>query len=146
MMDLYNSMVVTDWFILIISISIHHCQLMFIFTLFTFIKYECNLINNLMLFYLQIRYSPCLLDHESTSSSIPGGLLFYWSAGVDPMHDELRTYLVMLWFIFTNIIIVRSMLNIRYLLCIIMRHIWYSLCVLWIMYTHISFQSKRNLN
>jgi len=30
-MDLYYSMVVTDWFILILLISIHHCQLMFIF-------------------------------------------------------------------------------------------------------------------
>jgi hypothetical protein len=49
MMDLYFSMAVTDWFILIISISIHHCQLMFIFTLFIYIKYECNFINNLML-------------------------------------------------------------------------------------------------
>jgi hypothetical protein len=96
MMDLYYPMVVTDWFILIISISIYHCQLIFILPLFIFIKYDYNFINNLMLFYLQIRCSPCLLDLESTSSCTPGGLVFDCSAGADPMHDELRTYLVML--------------------------------------------------
>ena len=153
MMDLFYSMAVTDWFILIISISIHHCQLMFIFTLFMiFIKYdcnfiyECNFINNLMLLYLQIRCSPYLLDLENTSSITLGGLVFDWSAGADPMNDELCTSLVMLWFMITRSQYVLCLHNIRYLLFVITRHIWYSLCALWIMYTHISFQSKRNLN
>ena len=117
----YDSMVVTDSFILIISISIHHCQLMFIFTLFIFIKYECNFIYNLMFFHLQIRCSSRLLDLDYTSSSTPGGLVFDWSAVADPMHDELCTYFVMLWFMITNIITVCSMLT-QHKITVIYKH------------------------
>ena len=96
---------------------------MFIFTLFIFIKYECNFIYNLMFFHLQIRCSSCL--HlallENTSSSTPGGLIFDWSAGADPMHDELCTYFVMLWFMITNIITVCSMLT-QHKITVIYKH------------------------
>jgi hypothetical protein len=54
MMDLYYSMVVvTDWDLYLLYSSVFMIQqAMFIFILFIFIKFDCNFINNLMLFYL----------------------------------------------------------------------------------------------